>query len=172
MIAFICHSLQVISIILKNKNMKKSILFVVISLALITMCVSCGSDDDNSSSSSVEELVQSGNLTGTWVCYEQTWHEDGETESRSYSGNNYYIIFNKDNTGNMNSGSDELMEIGRSHSFRYTLSGNKIISDIYGETIWTIVALSNKQLTLKWVDGNYWIECKFKKDQADPDDTK
>ena len=141
--------------------MKKSIFFTVISVALIAVCVSCGGDDDQSSSPSVE------NLTGTWICYQQIWHEKGETESSSYTGNNYYIVFNKDNTGSINSGSEELMEVRGSRSFKYTLSGNKIVSSLYEETIWTIVALSDKQLTLRWVDGNFWIECKFRKYQDD-----
>ncbi len=143
--------------------MRSNFFLTVISLALITVCVSCSSDDDDVSSNV-------DNLTGTWICYEQTWHEDGKTWSKSYSGNDYYIVFNNNNSGSMNSGSDELMEIGRSHSFTYTFTGNNIISDIYGETIWMVVSLSDKQLTLKWEDEGYWIECKFKKFGADSDD--
>ncbi|MBO5592611.1 MAG: hypothetical protein J5913_06575 [Prevotella sp.] len=143
--------------------MKKNMFFTVISMALIAMCVSCGSDDDNENRSS----SNAENLIGTWICYEQIWHENGKIESSSYSGSNYYIVFNTNNTGNMNSGSDELMEIGRGHSFSYTLSGNKIVTDIYGETIWEVVSLNDKWLTLKWEDGGYWIECKFKKSGTD-----
>ncbi|MBR4730518.1 MAG: hypothetical protein IK075_09725, partial [Prevotella sp.] len=109
------------------------------------------------------------NIVGTWICYEQTWLEDGETDTATYSDNSKYIIFYDDFTGELRSDGYGLMEIsthGSSKQFTWKLADNKIISNFHGEEVWNVISISDTSLTLQWVDDDLTITCKFKKLQV------
>jgi len=121
---------------------------------------SCSNDDDDNG----KVAITAKNVVGTWICYEQKWVEENHVSR--YSNESYYIIFNDDYTGEMDSDSDELFEIMGGCSFSWNILDNKICANIYGEELWTIESLTNSQMTLKWTDEGYLtIICKFKKKQ-------
>lgn len=129
--------------------------------------IDLGDNDGNSPSSNVN-LQQ---LFGKWICCYQQWTESGDVWDRNYTTDEYYIELLPQYTGTICSGKDELMEwraIG-GRTYTWTLSGDyiKIIKDTGSLTTWEIVSLTDTELTLRWVGGeygNYVIIAKFKKD--------
>jgi len=131
--------------------------------------MSCSEDDDDD-----DVKVKPKSLVGYWQCTYQKWEEDGDVEETTYNdaeGQYYYICFEEGFTGYMNSGRDELMELGGNYSFSWTVSGNKIVAEInYREdwiAEWRVNAISNNTLELYWKDDDYNITCKFKKIQQE-----
>ena len=120
-----------------------------------------GGSGKGSSSSSKINVQQ---LIGKWICYNQQWTEGSETWQKSYTSDDYYIELHSDYTGELSSGSDELMEIGRYHTFTWHLNGDKIVANVYLEPDeWKVVSLTDSQMTLYWQDEDYSIVCKFNK---------
>lgn len=149
---------------------KKSILAMMMALVTILGFVSCSSDDEINN---VNEKI-----VGVWYCVYQQWTEKGpnraeDTESETYEPSSKYMMaFEEDGTGYMNSGSDELFEIGchgspKSFNWNVYLKDKKnwIHTDVYGGQDYEITNLSSTSLTMKWSDYEdgdvYIIECKF-----------
>ena len=69
--------------------------------------------------------------------------------------------------GDIDSGSDQLLELMGHYSFAWTISGNKIkvaLSDRWTEE-WQVKSLKGDEMTLQWKDEevDYTIIAKFKK---------
>ena len=137
-------------------------------LALVMCCLlfaACSKDDDTD--------VNTASVTGYWICYYQCWSEDGETWESSYDDDEYYIYFSNHPAedgkyeGDIDSGSDQLLERMGHHSFAWTISGNKI--KVMWSTTWTeewqVKSLKGDEMTLQWKDEevDYTIIAKFKK---------
>lgn len=133
---------------------------LIIAVLLSISFVSCDDDDDVD--------VTKKSLVGYWVCTSQKWVEDGESWSSNYDeDDDYYICFDDDFTGYMDSGYDELMEKGGYYSFVWSISGNNILITFTksGSTDkWQVKAISDKNLELYWKDEDYNITCKFRKE--------
>ncbi len=149
--------------------MKKFLFLLCLPVAMALAFTSCsGSDDDGENDGSgggggnLTENVIKERLPGEWICYYQKWEEDGEDRGESYYNNDdLSLTFNEDLTGYLKSeGEDELLEVGRSEYFAYSISGKNIIVDD-GEVLWKIIALSETELELKSQDGTYIIIAKF-----------
>lgn len=157
-----------------------SLVFVMGMLPFIW--VACGSDDvidqedpetenpgqenPEQESTVVIKDVSAEDLIGHWQCVSQKWVEAGETSQSSYdvAEDEYYIQFNEDFTGQLDSGEDELMEIMHLQEFSWSVS-NGIISFGTSKTDkWYIKEFSQDSMTLYWVDGEYNITCVFKRD--------
>lgn len=139
-------------------KMNKAFTFFLLSILLCTPFASC-SDDDHGEVSPVS-------LSGYWHCTHQKWIEDGETMEKTYTDkDNYYICFEDDFTGYMDSGSDQLLELMGYYSFTWSVSGNtikvKLDSDWYDT--WQILEITDDTLTLRWKDDDLSITCKFEK---------
>lgn len=123
--------------------------------------VGCSDDED--------KTFDQTSLVGTWYCTYQKWVEDGESWDATYNADgSYYICFDDDSTGYLDSGDDQLLELGGYYSFTYSISGNRIIvmlnnSSREFEDDWTIKSLSDTALELYWADKDYNITCKFVK---------
>ncbi len=121
-----------------------------------------GTSDDET-----EELPSNINekIIGVWYCIYQQWSEEGPnvkdySESKTYEPSSKYVMaFKEDGTGYMNSGSDELFEIGchgtqkKFNWYYYSKEGkNWIHTDVYDGQDYEITHLSSSSLTLKWSD--------------------
>lgn len=145
--------------------------FRVIGMALVAVLlsigiVSCSDDDEDGNLGSVESVT--ANITGVWYCTYQQWTEDGETNSNTYEPSSTYSMrFNADGTGAMQSGSDELFEVGRAHDFTWNINksnGNTYVhTSVYSGQTYKIEQLSSTSLTMTWTDKDYSIKCKFVK---------
>ena len=137
------------------------------SFALVMCCLlfaACRKDDNTDENTA--------SVTGYWVCYYQCWSEDGETWESNYNGDDYYINFSSHLAdgkyeGDIDSGSDQLLELMGHYSFAWTISGNKIkvaLSDSWTEE-WQVKSLKGDEMTLQWKDEevDYTIIAKFKK---------
>lgn len=133
-------------------------IFFLLSILFCATFVAC-SDDDH-------EEVAPNSLSGYWHCTNQKWIEDGETEQRTYTDNDpYYICFEDDFTGYMNSGNDQLLELMGYYSFTWSVSGNKIKVKLKNDwyDTWQIKAITDDTLELCWKDEELSITCRFKK---------
>lgn len=114
-----------------------------------------------------EEIdISEKNLVGHWRCVNQKWVEDGEQWESSYdiSKDEYYVQFNADRSGIMNSGKDQLMEIMGKQTFTWSVKKGCIIFDNTYIDNWYIKDFSENEMTLYWEDRGYNITSKFKKD--------
>lgn len=143
-------------------------LFVVIS-SILTAC-SSGNDADleNPEEKNPIEVkdILAKDLIGHWQCVTQKWVESGDEWQSSYDTkkDDYYIEFNENFTGVLDSGDDQLMEIMNMYTFTWSISKG-VIS--YGTSVtdkWYIKEFSKNEMTLYWADGEYNITCKFKRD--------
>ena len=135
-------------------------ILIVSGLALVMCCLlfaACSKDDDTD--------VNTASVTGYWICYYQCWSEDGETWESSYFSN--HPAEDGKYEGDIDSGSDQLLERMGHHSFTWTISGNKI--KVMWSTTWTeewqVKSLKGDEMTLQWKDEevDYTIIAKFKK---------
>lgn len=153
---------------------------LILVIATLPLWMACGSDDDvidpnkptpdNPDPDKPVEVVDvsAEDLVGHWQCVTQKWIEAGEETQSSYdiAKDEYYIQFNDDMTGVLDSGKDQLMEIFRMQSFTWSVSKG-VISFGKSETDkWYVKELSDDKMTLYWVDGEYNITCEFKRDMG------
>lgn len=116
--------------------------------------------------SDVTDVTTEKNLVGHWRCYHQKWVENGDQWKSSYDINKdeYYVQFNADKTGVMDSGEDQLMEIMGKQTFTWSVKNGCIIFDNTYIDNWYIKDFSENEMTLYWEDKGYNITSKFKKD--------
>ena len=143
----------------------KTIFKILCCAALIGASAGCTDDKDDG--------VDANLLVGKWHCTYQKWVEKGEEWDASYNANdgNYYIRFNGDGSGELDSGIDELLELGGYYEFTWSVSGNTIHAQVAKpgnnpfEDIWQIKQLSEGDLTLYWESdsGSYHITCNLVK---------
>ena len=145
--------------------MKLRFLAITLICATALILSGCSKDDEEPE----EPVFDNTSLVGTWNCTYQKWIEDGETWDATYAADgSYYIRFNEDFTGNMDSGRDQLMEFGGHYDFTWSVSGNRIVVEIDNweeNDYWTVKKLSDKELELYWEDWevDYNITCRFVK---------
>ena len=144
-----------------------SILLAIMTLG-VTILLSACSNEEEIPGGNQEEVTS--NIVGVWYCVYQEWTEDGETDSKTYEPSSAYSMeFNSDGTGYMQSGRDELFEIGcsRGQYFTYSVSRkdkhNWIHTDVYDGQDYKVVELSESSLSMTWEDDGYIITCKFVK---------
>lgn len=143
-------------------------LFTVMS----SMLAACSSENDLDSENPEQENpieakdVSAKDLIGHWQCTIQKWIEAGDEWQSSYDikKDEYYIEFNEDFTGMLDSGNDQLMEIMNMHTFTWSISKGVISFGTSSTDKWYIKEFSENDMTLYWVDGEYNITCKFKRD--------
>lgn len=100
--------------------------------------------------------------------------KDDDTDVNTASVTGYYYIYFSNHPaedgkyeGDIDSGSDQLLERMGHHSFAWTISGNKI--KVMWSTTWTeewqVKSLKGDEMTLQWKDEevDYTIIAKFKK---------
>ena len=129
-------------------------ILIMSGLALVMCCLlfaACSKDDDTD--------VNTASVIGYW--------------ESSYDDDDYYIYFSNHPAedgkyeGDIDSGSDQLLERMGHHSFAWTISGNKI--KVMWSTTWTeewqVKSLKGDEMTLQWKDEevDYTIIAKFKK---------
>lgn len=146
--------------------MKKILMKASFVLVICCLFFSACSKGDNAD-------VNTVSVTGYWICYYQCWSEDGETSESNYDNDDYYICFSSHLTedgkyeGDIDSGSDQLLERMGHHSFAWTISGNNI-KVVWSKTWteeWQVKSLKGDEMTLQWKDEevDYTIIAKFKK---------
>lgn len=141
--------------------------FILLAASLIMILAGCGnsddevSDDSGNSSDDGNIEVSSKDLIGYWKCTYQQWIEAGDKWSSTYNEEDqYYICFNEDFTGDLDSEGDQLMEVMGHEYFTWSISGNKINTKQHE---WTVKKLTENELVLYWEDGAYNITCNFVK---------
>lgn len=151
---------------------------LILLFATLPMWIACGSDDntvdpdkpnqdDPDPDNPIEVVdISAEDLVGHWQCITQKWIEAGEKTQSSYdiTKDEYYIQFNDDMTGVLDSGEDQLMEIMGKQTFTWSVSKGIITFGKSETDKWYIKEFSDNKMTLYWVDGEYNITCEFKKD--------
>jgi len=135
----------------------------------------CSSGDSDSSYGSISK-VSAEQLIGTWYCTEQILSEDGDTWSKKYDGDDYYIKFSSDFSGRTSGGLLEIDYHRRGNSFRWLLKdGGKILTTDYtfiddsGHKYgpynslyeWSVASINSRSMTLRWEDDGFIIVCKL-----------
>lgn len=153
----------------KVMQTKKYFRFMLLVASLI-VTIGCSKNEDNISDNSDhstddEEIdVSSDALIGYWKCTYQQWKEAGEEWHSTYDDTDqYYICFNDDFTGYLDSEEDQLMEVMGYEKFSWSVAGNKIITQQHK---WQVKKLSENELVLYWEDGEYNITCNFIKNSG------
>lgn len=142
-----------------RKTMKWAIACMMALCASVTL-MSCSDDDGKVD-------VSAGEIAGHWICVYQHWVDWGDVYDADYEPDGeYYITLNEDGTGELDSGSDQLMEIWGFMRFTWTVQGNRLLlfderDWIEEEEVFEVKRLTDNELELCWDDGEVVITCRF-----------